>query len=217
VRHVLSQFGGGDASLFLGCSARFVKPVAPGETLLTRMWRDDSATPRFRVGEHARDPSSLERNAAAARRYVTLPLTLPEPLPIPDHEMRTGGGLSSSTGGGGDPNTGGGGALNSPPEHPHPAATKDPNHSGTPPAVRSHRTTTKTVIGDPTDKPTPLDRPMQAPKKEGPGSRGGRVLFECVVQEGGRERVVLASGRVDLTALVEMPGAGGEAQPRARL
>lgn len=42
VRHVLARFGDSDAARFLSCSARFAKPFAPGERLLTRMWRDGS-------------------------------------------------------------------------------------------------------------------------------------------------------------------------------
>jgi 3-hydroxyacyl-CoA dehydrogenase/3a,7a,12a-trihydroxy-5b-cholest-24-enoyl-CoA hydratase len=42
VRHVLTRFGDGDAARFVSCSARFAKPFAPGERLLTRMWRDES-------------------------------------------------------------------------------------------------------------------------------------------------------------------------------
>eukprot|EP00966_Prymnesium_polylepis_P234352 5420717-Prymnesium_polylepis.1 len=41
VRSVLGQYAAGEeAAGFRACRARFVSPVMPGETLVTRMWLD---------------------------------------------------------------------------------------------------------------------------------------------------------------------------------
>lgn len=39
-RHVLKQFADNDVTKFKVMNARFVKPVIPGQTLQTNMWRD---------------------------------------------------------------------------------------------------------------------------------------------------------------------------------
>ncbi|XP_076750161.1 peroxisomal multifunctional enzyme type 2 [Xylocopa sonorina] len=42
VRHVLQTYADGDPSLFKAVKTRFVKPVLPGQTLRTDMWKEDN-------------------------------------------------------------------------------------------------------------------------------------------------------------------------------
>ena len=40
IRQVFKEYCGNDASKFKACAVRFSSPVIPGETLVTKMWKD---------------------------------------------------------------------------------------------------------------------------------------------------------------------------------
>jgi 3-hydroxyacyl-CoA dehydrogenase/3a,7a,12a-trihydroxy-5b-cholest-24-enoyl-CoA hydratase len=46
-RHVLATFGGNDAKNFKAIRVRFSSPVMPGQTLVTKMWKDDQTANRI--------------------------------------------------------------------------------------------------------------------------------------------------------------------------
>ncbi len=74
VRHVLSNFAkGGDPRYFESVKVRFAKPVLPGETIVTEMWRESDRKILFRVKVKGRDEIVLS-NAA-----VTLYDEIPKP------------------------------------------------------------------------------------------------------------------------------------------
>ena len=65
-RALLEALAGGDVDRFLGMSGRFVRPVLPGETLTTEIWREAGGNALFRMLNKAGE-LVLERGVARIR------------------------------------------------------------------------------------------------------------------------------------------------------
>ena len=69
-RHVLRHFANDDPSLFKAIKVRFARPVYPGETIQTEMWRTSDTTVAFRCRVVERNEIVLSNAAVQLERIV---------------------------------------------------------------------------------------------------------------------------------------------------
>lgn len=78
-RHVVNAFAGGDPRRFKSIDARFAGSVFPGETLITRMWKESDLRVVFECKVKERDLDVVTR--AAVEFYAEIPTKSRKPAP----------------------------------------------------------------------------------------------------------------------------------------
>ena len=81
-RHVLKAFGHGDPRRFRNIKVRFTGVVYPGETLVTRMWKDSDKRIVFETSVKERDKVVIKNAAVELGEPVVRPAPVP-PRPFP--------------------------------------------------------------------------------------------------------------------------------------
>lgn len=76
-RHVINTFAGGDPRYFKSIKVRFAKSVFPGDTLVTRMWKESDTRIVFRTEVKEREQAVITN--AAIELYTEIPKPKPKP------------------------------------------------------------------------------------------------------------------------------------------